>query len=570
MAPDQRIPGHSRYPEAGTGRKTKVAEAAGRLSVLAALLLAIGGCFLHPRLPPDGIAVTLQPPALPPAPLPQELPATVVATLGPPMEGQPPTRVESALQLETVLGSVDAHFPLIYAAEMERVMAGGQRLVAEGAFDFNLKSRASFNGGTFENQRFDFFGEQATLFQGVSVFGGYRAGYGDYPVYYGQMKTADGGEFRAGVQIPLLKDAAIDRRRANLRQAWITQNLAEPTVQRARIDAYRASAKAFWNWTAAGENVKVAQRLLKIARDRQAGLEAQFKKGQISEFVVIDNRRLIAEREGAEIASERRLQQAALELSLFLRDGKGDPEVPHLSLLPADFAERQPTAPATSLLSKSVADAWANRPELERFRLLRERTALELQLARNQALPSLNAVLSGGQDVGAGKKGEGIFALDRTNADASIFLEVPLQRRDARGKQQIADAALAQFLAQERFARDQISIEVQDAISNLDKTHQRLAKAREEQQVALRVADLERDRFSKGQGTLLEVNLRELAAAAAQAKVIDTLAEFYRAQADLEAAIGVRGKDFKTSQMNQASKLAWTLATCIQVGKATR
>lgn len=505
------------------------------------------GCFSHQRLAQDGIAETLQAPALPPAPLPRELPSTAMPILGSPM-GEPTTR--TALQIDTVLLSVDAHFPLIFAAEMERALAAGQRLSAEGAFDFNLKSRGTFNGGTFDNQRFDLLGEQATLFQGISVFGGYRLGYGDYPVYYGQMKTADGGEFRAGVQVPLLKDAAIDRRRANLRQAWITRNLAEPTVQRARIDAHRAAAKAFWNWAAAGQNVQVAKRLLKIASDRQAGLEAQFKKGQISEFVVIDNRRLIAEREGAEIATERRLQQAALELSLFLRDGKGDPVTPHVSMLPRDFAELQPTAPATNLVSQSVSLAWSNRPELERFRLLRERTAVELQLARNQALPSLNAVLSAGQDVGAGKKGDGIFALDRTNADASIFLEVPLQRRDARGKQQTADAAMAQFLAQERYVRDQIGVEVQDAISNLDKTHQRLAKAREEQQVAQRVADLERDRFSKGQGTLLEVNLRELAAAAAQAKVIDTLAEFYRAQADLEAAIGVRGKNFNTPQKN--------------------
>jgi outer membrane protein, heavy metal efflux system len=490
----------------------------------------------------DGIAVPLQPPALPPAPLPQELPATTMPTLGPPI-GEQSIGPGPVLQLEAVLDSVDSHFPLIFAAEMERALAAGQRLSAEGAFDFNLKSRGTFNGGTFDHQRFDLYGEQATLFHGVSAFGGYRLGYGDYPVYYGQMKTADGGEFRAGVQIPLLKDAAIDRRRANLRQAWIAQNLAEPAVQRARIDAHRGAAKAFWNWVAAGQNVQVAQRLLKIARDRQAGLEAQFKKGQISEFVVIDNRRLIAEREGAEIASERRLQLTALELSLFLRDGKGDPVVPHVSMLPADFAERQPAAPDIGLLRQSVATAFSNRPELERFRLLRERTAVELQLARNQALPGLNAILSTGQDVGAGKKGEGIFALDRTNAEASIFLDVPLQRRDARGKQQIADATMAQLLAQERYVRDQISVEVQDAFSNLDKTNQRLAKAREEQQVAQRVAELERDRFSKGQGTLLEVNFRELAAAAAQAKVIDTLADFYRAQADLEAAMGMRAKD---------------------------
>lgn len=489
---------------------------------------------------PDGIRQTLQPPALPPASVPQQLPATPKAVLGVPELKKSNATITQTLQLDELLASVHSHFPLILAAELERPMAAGQRLSAEGAFDLNLRSRGTFNDGTFDNQRFDLFAEQATLFQGISVFGGYRLGYGDYPVYYGDRKTADGGEFRAGVQVPLLKDAAIDRRRVNLRQAAIAQNLAEPTVQRARLDAFRAGAKAYWSWVAAGQNVGVAQALLKIASDRQKGLETQAKAGQIARFVVIDNQRLIAEREGAVIASERRLQQTALELSLFWRDERGDPIVPQASHLPSDFAKRQPTALGPNLVGQAVASAWSNRPELGRFQLMRERVALELQLARNQALPTLNAVVSAGQDVGAGKKGDGIFALDRTNADASLVLEVPLQRRDARGKQQMADATLAQLLVQERFVRDQISAEVQDAISNLEKTHQRLGKAREEQQIAQQVADLERDRFSKGQGTLLEVNLRELAAAAAQAKVIDTLAEFFRAQADFEAAIGLR------------------------------
>lgn len=540
MAANQRVPGRTRSQGVAHGIQEQVIILALRQSFAWLILFGSIGCATYSQSAPDGIRQTLLPPALPAAPLPEQLPAPPKAELGAPEAKKSIPANHQTLQLDDVLASVHNHFPLIFAAEMERNLAAGQRLSADGAFDLNLKSRAAINEGTFDNQRFDLVAEQPTLFQGISGFGGYRLGYGDYPVYYGDRKTADGGEFRAGVQIPLLKDAAIDRRRANLRQASIAQNLAEPAVQRARIDAFRASAKAYWNWVAAGQTVGVAQTLLKIARDRQTGLEAQFKKGQISEFVVIDNQRLIVEREGAVISAERRSQQTALELSLFWRDGRGDPMVPQAGQLPRDFGNHQPTAPAPGQLSQSVAAAWANRPELRRFQLLRDRAALELQLARNQALPTLNAVVSAGQDVGAGKKGEGIFALDRTNADASLVLEVPLQRRDARGKQQIADATLAQLLAQERFARDQISAEVQDTISNLEKTHQRLGKARQEQLIAQRVADLERDRFSKGQGTLLEVNLRELAAASAQAKVIDTLAELYRAQADFEAAIGLR------------------------------
>jgi outer membrane protein TolC len=66
--------------------------------------------------------------------------------------------------------------------------------------------------------------------------------------------------------------------------------------------------------------------------------------------------------------------------------------------------------------------------------------------------------------------------------------------------------------------------------------------AREEQKVARRVAELEEERFRKGQSNLLEVNLRELAAAGAQIKVVDALADYFRALTDYRAALGLDGK----------------------------
>ncbi len=120
---------------------------------------------------------------------------------------------------------------------------------------------------------------------------------------------------------------------------------------------------------------------------------------------------------------------------------------------------------------------------------------------------------------------------------------MPLQRRESRGRILAAQATLTQLLAQERFARDQIAAEVQDAVSNVDRTYQRLLRARDEQRAAQRVAEMERERFQKGQSNLLEVNLRELAAAGAQAKVVDTLADLYRAQADYRAALGIDAAD---------------------------
>jgi outer membrane protein TolC len=437
-----------------------------------------------------------------------------------------------------VLQSVELFFPLLVAAEQERTIASGQRLAAEGAFDLNLRSRGITQGGTFPSNRFDLAVEQPTIF-GPGFFAGYRLGRGDFPVYYGDRLTADGGEFRAGVVVPLLRDLPIDRRRAALRQAQIGEALADPVVQRARIDYFRAAARAYWSWVAAGEQYAVAESLFRIARDRQGAFEEQFKRGQVAEFVVIDNRRLVVEREGARIAAERRFQQTSFDLSLFLRDPAGNPEVPPAARLPRGFTDQEPTVPCPERLREDIQTAYRLRPELVRFALLKERAAVDLRLAENQQLPALNAAVAGNQDVGKGKESPGIFALERSVIEGSLLLDVPLQRREARGRARAAQGALLQLLAQERYARDQIGTEVQDALSNLDRTYQRLQRAREEQGIALRVADLERERFRKGQSNLLEVNLRELAAANAQAKVIDTLADYFRAQAEYRAALGL-------------------------------
>jgi outer membrane protein TolC len=273
-------------------------------------------------------------------------------------------------------------------------------------------------------------------------------------------------------------------------------------------------------------------------------LEEQLRLGQSTDFLVADNRRAVAEREGALIAAERRYQQASIELSLYWRDPAGQPQVPQAWQAPRNLLKGGPPAPpSAATLAHDVETAWQWRPELRRLALQKQRAAVDLRLAENQLYPALNAAISGAQDVGQGKSSTGIFALDRTNVEASLMLDVPLQRREARGRILAAQATIGQLVAQERFARDQIAAEVQDAVSNLDRTYQRWLRARDEHVAAQTVTKMEHERFRKGLSNLLEVNFRELFEAGAQAKVIDALADFYRAQADHRAALAVDAVD---------------------------
>lgn len=509
---------------------------------ISACCVAIAGCnssFLAPESIGSSYSQTPTAPSTLPKPdystlLPPSLP--VVSEVQQTALKQP---VTGLIELGTVLNSVDRHFPLLLAIEEERSIASGQRLAADGNYDTNVKARALGQDGIYNNSRFDLSLEQLTPYYGMTYYGGYRLSTGVFPPYYGFYKTGDGGEFRGGVAVPLLRNGPIDRQRASVRQAQIAESLADPVIQRARIDYLRTASRLYWNWVAAGEQFQVAQELKKLAQDRQAGFETQFQRGAIAEIIVIDNRRLIAERQGTVAQAERRLQQTAIELSLYLRDDAGQPWLPTIEQLPRTLLSAKPQSPKSEKWENDLQAAYANRPELKRFALLKERVSVDLQLTSNQMLPNLTTGVAGYADVGPMKRNSDGTPGDSRAVEGSVNFDMPLQFRDAAGKQQQARGLLMQLQWQEQFAREQISADVQDAISYLDRALERIQRAKEEVQIAQQVTDLEMTRFRIGQVTLLEVNIRELAAAGAKAKLIDAIADFYRALADFRAALGL-------------------------------
>ncbi len=507
---------------------------------LGLLVVGTAGCLATTfKPPPAGIVKQLLPPAPnEPGPTPERLPEAPRSRFAPAAPSTSPASRATPLQLGDVLLSVDQGFPLLLAILEERSIASGQRLAAEGAFDTNLVSRQNFTDGTYNNNRFDLMLEQASSLYGVNFFGGYRKANGDFPVYYGDRKTGENGELRGGFLIPFLRNGPIDKNRAALRQAQISETLADPVIQAARLSFLRAGAQAYWLWVASGERFRIEDDLLKIARERQTSIETLVKAGQRPEIESIDNRRSIVEREGRLIAAERSVQQAAITLSLYYRDSSGNPLVPAESQLPRTFIQMKPEQPKSELLKQDIETAYNNRPELMRFQLLKERVSVDLQLAENTNLPTLSGGMSAFQDFGKGKETAG-SPFDSQAFEANMLFSMPLQFRQARGDQQRFRGALMQLQMQEQFQRENIGAEVQDAVSNLDRSYARFVKAQEEAEIAQRVVQLEKTRFENGGGTILEVNLRELAAADAQRRVVDALTDYYRASADYRAALGL-------------------------------
>ena len=440
------------------------------------------------------------------------------------------------LELPEVLASAERAFPLLKAAELERVIAGADLRSAEGGFDVAWKTRGTITPvGYYDSTRAETVLEVPTAVWGTSVFGGWRIGRGSFPVYEGKQETLDYGELRAGINVPLWRNGPVDRRRANIGKAELALEVASLTVAQQRIEVMRAASTRYWAWLAAGRRVAIAKALLKIVTERDAGLTFRVERGDLPAYERDDNRRAIEQRTAQLAVAERGLEQAAIELSLFSRDAAGRPRLPAAPRLPSELPG-PPAAPPARAVGEDLTTALLRRPDARRLDVQLKQTRIELDWAKNQLALGADLQLAGSQDLGPARASRP--DLSKPVFEATLLLDVPLQTRTARGRVDAATATARRLEQQRSFAEDRIAADVRDAHSALRVSQLRIESTRREVALARQLEDGERTRFDQGDSHLLIVNLREQQTAEAELREVDALFDYQRAVVDLRAARG--------------------------------
>jgi cobalt-zinc-cadmium efflux system outer membrane protein len=436
------------------------------------------------------------------------------------------------LMLDEVLDAALKAFPGLLAAEQRKQAAAGEYQTAEGGFDTTLKLQNRWSvAGIYENQNYGVNIEQPTPFGGTTFFGGWRRGTGDYPVYEGKSKTAEGGEVRIGVNIPLWRNREIDRRRASLQQAELGQLIASHEYDQALLELRRLATHRYWDWVLAGQRLRITERLLAIAEQRNDGILERVKAGDIPEFEALDNQRAIIERRERRVAAQRLLEQSAIQLSLYLRGTDGEPLLPDSGQLPPGFPEQEPAVETD--LAENVQVAQTQRPELKRMGLQSRQTEIERDLQNNQRAPGVDLSVVGAQDMGQSKD-----KLNRDELYIGLNVDIPLQQRVAGGRAQVAAANLQRLKWERRLLEDRVAAEVRDVLSAIAAARQRVALSRNQQKAARQLEEGEQSRFDLGESTLLVVNLREMAHGDAALAAAEAASALFKAHADYQAVLG--------------------------------
>lgn len=450
---------------------------------------------------------------------------TVAATA--PARGEP-------LTLETVVASARSLHPTRDAIATTVDRAEAQQLAAEGAFDPRIRvTGAVIPVGYYDRRTVDAEVRLPMQFQGVTPYVGWRLGAGDFAIYDEKQRTLDQGEVRAGVDVPLLRDRAIDRARADIARADRLVAAAEADIEQLELDLQRDAALAYWDWVAAGHRLEVRRAQLAIADERATALARRIEAGDLPRIEATDNARVIAARQALVVAAERDVIRTAEELSIFLRDRDGTRRVVTLAELPPLPTPEVPPAPDAA---STIATALSVSPALVSNARRADAVEIDLRAARNLLLPRLDVGAFVSKDFGDGPA-DLVGSQRETEIGVGLVFELPIGRSAARGAEAIAQVDARRLGAERRLLEDRVAVAVQVVRADLAAAAQRADLASEQAGLADQLAEAERVRLERGDGTVLLVNLREEAAADAAAAVIDAIAEIQRAIARLDALL---------------------------------
>lgn len=434
------------------------------------------------------------------------------------------------LTLGDVLRSSAAHAPQILEAMARQRQADARALTAEGAFDlvFNADANARplgfYDGSTAEVSAY-----RPLQTNGGQVYGGYRLSTGSFASYDGKQITNQLGEIKAGAVFSLLRDRVIDERRGRREIARTDIELAELDRDLVAIGVQRRAIEAYQQWVAAGLRVRIYRELYELAETRQDSIERQIRLGARPAILGVENQQNIMRRKSLLVQSEQNLQLQANALSLFLRDGLGQPVVPSPERLPPRLVD----GVVPRLVDQSAA--IAGRPDLQALVTRIDQAGIRAQLAQNELKPRLDVRAEASQDFGPGspvrRPLEGAFG---------VRFSVPLERRAARGR--IAEVAAEQDALQVRlrFTEEQIAVEIANLRTQVAGAEKLAGLATAEAVLARRMAEAERRRFALGASDFLLVNLREESLADATVREIDANYRHAAAQAELVAALADR------------------------------
>jgi outer membrane protein len=344
-----------------------------------------------------------------------------------------------------------------------------------------------------------------------------------------------------------------------LRNGWLFANRAPLVIARRNLEQSRANFAAqvsnnilqavgeYWAVVEAHGNLEVAQRSLDAAEATYKRDKRALELGALPPLDIYRSESQVASRRVQVIQSEYALKQAEDALRMTI----GTDQDPYFQALDLELTEK--AEPAGDLLTVDTAaalqTALTKRPEVDAARAALAVDATRIRLAHNHLLPELDltgvyasnglggiGLNSTNQQISSSSLNQ-LFGFGYPTYEAQLSLTLPLRNRAAKAEMGTALVSRRSDLYGERQLREQVMLDVSNAVHQLEQAKLSIAAGKEALDLAKKNTAAEQRKYELGQGTIFLV----LEAQTEQATAEQTLL-----QAEVGYQLAVAGVDHAT------------------------
>jgi outer membrane protein len=345
-----------------------------------------------------------------------------------------------------------------------------------------------------------------------------------------------------------------------LKNGWMFANRAPLIIAQRNLDQSKANFAAdvsnsilqaagqYWAVVEADGSLEVAQRSLDAAEASYKRDKRALELGALPPLDIYRSESEVASRRVAVIQAEYGLKQAEDALRMTI----GADQDPYFEALDLQLTEAP--EPTGQLLTVDVAtalqEALVKRPEFEATRAALSADDTRIRLAHNQLLPELD--LSGiYASNGVGGRGPNLanqivntssvsqmFGFGYPTYGAQLSLTLPIRNRAAKAQLGSALVSRRNDLYNERQWREQVELDVRNAVHQLEQAKISIAAGKEAVDLAQKNTAAEQRKYELGQGTIFLVLEAQTELAAAEQSLLQAEVGYQLAVASVDHATG--------------------------------
>jgi outer membrane protein len=328
------------------------------------------------------------------------------------------------------------------------------------------------------------------------------------------------------------------------------------------ITTISAVLNLYWDLVAFNEDVRLKQEALDAARKLYADNKQELADGAVAAIEVTRAQAEIpARQQDVLIAQTNVLQQEIVLKNAISRHGIQDPLLESAHIIPLDHTEVPPVEDVGTV-RELIAQAMAQRADLEQGRLNIQSQGLVLVGDKSELKPSLQAFLSFSNNAQAGTSnslntgyqygtpdpfyigGYGTFLgqLFRRNFPdyaAGFSLTIPIRNRAAQADYATDLLQMRQQQLQLEKAANQVAVDVRNAVIGVQQAHARYEAAVESRKLAQETLAAERKKYEFGKSTNAAVIQSQRDVVTAESEEVQSMANYTHARIAFEQALGV-------------------------------